>query len=226
MTERVRFTARDGHAAEGELALPPGDARVGGLVLLQEWWGVNGHIRDLCERFAREGFVVIAPDLYEGVTTKDAGEAGQLMTALKWPAALEKIAGAVALLKAHPRCNGKVGVTGFCMGGAGAFVCAAQLQGLDAVVPFYGLAPAHYADWSTANTPPIQGHFAERDQWAKASLAEAVRDALVARGREMELHVYDADHAFVNDTRPEVHAPAQAKLALSRATAFLHKHLG
>ena len=81
MTERVRFTARDGHTAEGELALPPGDARAGGLVLLQEWWGVNGHIRDLCKRFAREGFVVIAPDLYDGVTTKDAEKAGALMTA-------------------------------------------------------------------------------------------------------------------------------------------------
>jgi carboxymethylenebutenolidase len=226
MSEDVKFVSRDGSSASGALALPPGEGTRGGLVLLQEWWGLNGHVRDLVDRFAAEGFVVLAPDLYDGVSTTDPAEAGRLMTELKWPVALEKIAGAAAFLRAHPRCNGKVGVTGFCMGGAGTFVCAANVPGFDAAVPFYGLAPAQYVDWTTANTPPIQAHFSATDPWAKASLAEGVRDALTARGRVMELHVYAADHAFVNDTRPEVYSPDNAKLALSRAHAFLHTHLG
>lgn len=226
MSENVSFLARDGGEATGAMAVPAGEGPVGAVVLLQEWWGVNGHIRDLCDRFAAQGFLVVAPDLYGGVSTADPAEAGRLMTELKWPAALETIAGAVAFLRAHPRCNGKVGVTGFCMGGAGAFVCAARTEGLSAAVPFYGLAPAAYVDWSTAETPPIQAHFASRDAWAKAELAEAVREALTARGREMELHVYDADHAFVNDTRPDVYSEENARLALSRAAAFLHRHLG
>lgn len=225
MTERVNFVARDGSAAQGELALPPGEGRVGAVVLLQEWWGVNDHLRDLCERFAREGFVVLAADLYHGKTTRDPAEAGALMSALQWPAALEVIAGAVAFLRAHPRCNGRVGVTGFCMGGAGTLLSAAKLPGLDAAVPFYGIPPASAVDWSTAQTPPIEMHVASRDGWVKPEAALAVRDALVARGSAMTVHVYEADHAFVNDTRPEVYAPESARLALARTFAFLHTHL-
>lgn len=226
MSETVSFESRDGSAARGAMSLPEGEGSAGAVVLLHEWWGVNGHVRDLCDRFAAQGFLVIAPDLYGGVVTTDPAEAGRLMTELKWPAALETIAGAVAFARAHPRCNGRVAVTGFCMGGAGAFVCAARLEGIAAAVPFYGLAPAAYVDWSRAETPPIQAHFAERDAWAKPELARALRDALTARGREMELYLYDADHAFANDTRPDVYSKESASLALSRAAEFLHRHVG
>ena len=226
MAENVSFPSRKGDTAHGVIALPPGDARAPAVVLLQEWWGVNAHIRSLVDRLAAEGFVVLAPDLYHGQTTRDAGEAQRLMTELKWSVALEEIAGALEFLKRHPRSTGKVGVTGFCMGGAGALLTACNLPGISAAVAFYGVPPAQYVDWKGAETPPIQAHFSSRDQWAKAESAAAIRDTLVARGREFELHVYDADHAFVNDTRPEVYDPESARVAWDRMVAFFRKHLG
>ena len=112
------------------------------------------------------------------------------------------------------------------MGGAGALLTASNLPGLSAAVAFYGIPPAQYVDWKSAEPPPIQAHFSSRDQWARAESAAAIRDALVARGREFELHVYDAEHAFVNDTRPEVYDPESARVAWGRMAAFFHKHLG
>lgn len=226
MTEPVSFHSRSGATVHGVLALPPGHAPAPTVVLIQEWWGINGHVRSLVDRLAAAGFVVLAPDLYHGRVTADPAEAQRLMTELKWSTALEEIAGAAAFLKAHPRSTGKVGVTGFCMGGAGALASACNVPGLSAVVAFYGVPPARYVDWSAADTPPIQCHFSGRDQWARASSAEAIRDALTARGRAMELFVYDAEHAFVNDTRPEVYSPECATLAWGRMVEFFHKHLG
>ncbi len=92
---------------------PAGGERVGGLVLLQEWWGVNDHIRSIAERMAKEGFLVLAPDLYHGKLARDATEAGQLMTALDTLKAVDEVAGAARYLKEHARSNGKVGVFGF-----------------------------------------------------------------------------------------------------------------
>ena len=224
MTKRVSFTGEKGAAAEGELAEPSGDGRGPAVVLLQEWWGLNDHIRDLCERLAREGFLVLAPDLYRGKVTKDAGEAERLMKELDTLAAVDTIAGAVAFLRGHPRGNGKVGVTGFCMGGALSFASACHIGGLGAVVPFYGVPPADKVDYARV-TAPIQFHVARRDYWVTVDKAEAVKKELEGHGKSVEVHVYEADHAFVNDTRPEVHDPASAKLAWERAVAFLKRHL-
>ena len=119
------------------------------------------------------------------------------------------------------RCTGKVAVMGFCMGGALAFATACRVPGLCAVVPFYGVPTA--ADWSKVDAP-IQAHFASRDGWAKASSAKEIQAALAARNQPMELHVYDADHAFMNERRPEVHDPAAARLAWQRACDFIRQH--
>jgi len=225
MAARIEFDAADGTKGAGLLGLPAGDDRVGTVVLLHEWWGLNGHIATLVDRLAAAGFVALAPDLYEAQVATTPEDAMALMNAMSWSTALGTIAGATGYLRAHPRSNGNVGVTGFCMGGAGAFVVAARVPGLSAAVPFYGLAPAAYVDWETAETPPIQAHFSTRDAFAPVSRAEDVQATLQARGRTMELHRYDADHAFVNDTRPDVHDPAAAALAWSRMIAFLHAHL-
>ncbi len=225
MTEKVTFQARDGKIAHAELAVPKGDADAPAVVLLHEWWGLNDHVRSLLKRLADAGFVAIAPDLYDGKVATDPEEASKLMNELKWYPALEVIAGAQSWVRDHPRCSGGVGVMGFCMGGAGTFVSAARLDGFRAAVPFYGIAPTDYVDWSGDKPSPIQAHFAQHDEWAKVADAEAVRDVLTKRGREMELFVYDAQHAFVNDTRPEVYHPENAKLAWGRAMEFLHKHL-
>jgi carboxymethylenebutenolidase len=217
MSKRVTFSN-----LEGELAEPAGEGKTAGsLVLIQEWWGVNDHIRTLVDRFAKDGFLVVAPDLYHGKTTKDAGEAGKWMNELDTMQAVKEIGAAVAYLKEHPRSNGKVGVTGFCLGGALTLASACHVPGLAAAVSFYGIPPAEKVDYAKA-TIPVQMHVAKKDGWVTPEKAAEVKNQL----RDIELHLYDADHAFVNDTRPEVYDAANAKLAWERAVAFFQKHLG
>jgi carboxymethylenebutenolidase len=224
MTQRVTISSFGRADVQGELALPPPGMRAPALVLMQECWGLNDHVRSLADRLSREGFIVFAPDLYHGKTTKDPNEAGALMAALDWKRALAEIGAAVAFLGDHVHGNGKVGVTGFCMGGALTFAAAANVDDVAAAVPFYGLPKPEFARWEHVRAP-IQAHFAARDEWAKAGIAREIQQKLEANGRTMELHVYDADHAFMNDTRPEVYDPEAARLAWQRAVAFLKKHL-
>ncbi|WP_437762270.1 dienelactone hydrolase family protein [Sorangium sp. So ce281] len=223
MSEKVSFPAKDGSSATGEIVWPKQGDKSPAVVLIQEWWGVNDHIRSLLDRLAAAGFIALAPDLYHGKTTKDAAEANRLMTELDKPRALEEIAGAARFLSAHERSTGKVGVIGFCMGGALSFAAAATIPELAAAVPFYGV-PSPAPDYTRVKAP-ILAHFAARDGWATPAAAEAIQKELAARGQSMELHVYDADHAFANDTRPEVYAPEAAKLAWERSIAFLKQHL-
>ncbi|XXT19995.1 dienelactone hydrolase family protein [Sorangium sp. So ce429] len=224
MSEKVSFAAKDGSAATGEIVWPKQGGRSPAVVLIQEWWGLNDHIRSLLDRLGAAGFVALAPDLYHGKITVDATEANRLMTELDKPRALDEIAGAVRFLSAHERSNGKVGVMGFCMGGALSFAAAATIPELAAVVPFYGV-PSPAPDYSRVKAP-ILAHFAARDGWATPAAAEAIRKELAARGQSMELHVYDADHAFANDTRPEVFNPDAARIAWERSIEFLKQHLG
>lgn len=224
MSSPITFTAQDGSQVSGEIALPAGEGTAPGLVLVQEWWGLNDHIRSLIDRFAAAGFVTLAPDLYHGKIAKDATEAGALMTALDGKRALTDLAAAAQQLLAHPRVNGKVGVIGFCMGGAYTFVAATRIPEISAAVPFYGIPPAGRADYTKAK--PIMAHFAAKDGWATVAGAEAIKKEVEASGGSMVLHVYDADHAFMNDTRPEVYSPENARLAWERSIKFLHEQLG
>lgn len=215
MSKRVSFSG-----IEGELAEPSGDGKAPALVLIQEWWGVNDHIRTLVDRFAKDGFVVVAPDLYHGRVTTDSGEAGKMMNELDTLQAVKEIGAAVAYLKEHPRSNGKVGVTGFCLGGALTLASACFVPGLSAAVSFYGIPPGDKVDYSKA-TLPVMMHIAKKDGWVTPEKAEEVKKQL----KDVELHLYDADHAFVNDTRPEVYDEKNAKLAWDRSVAFFKKHL-
>ncbi len=225
MTTQVSFKAKSGHQVTGALAEPAGSGKAGAVVLLQEWWGLNDHIKSLVDRLTKEGFLVLAPDLYHGVVTKDAGEAQKHMQALDTLKAVDEIAGAVSFLKEHARGNGKVGVTGFCMGGALSLASACHIPGLSAVVSFYGTPPDEKVDWSKP-TAPIQTHVAKKDNWVTVARGEDVKKKIEAAGKTtVDLNVYDADHAFVNDTRPEVHSPDNAKLAWDRTVAFFKKHL-
>ena len=221
MTERVTFKSKAGDEASGALALPAGAGKAPALVVVQEYWGVNDHVKSLVTRFAAEGFVALAPDVYRGAIAKTAEEAGRLMKGLDWGRAMGDVAGAVEYLRAHPRSNGKVAITGFCMGGAITLLAATSIPGLAAAVPFYGVPPG--ADWSKVSCP-VQAHFAATDEWAKPSIALDIQKTVQERGGSFELNVYDAKHAFMNDTRPEVYSPEDAKLAWSRAVAFLKQH--
>lgn len=224
MTTTVTFETKNGKPASGAFAEPSGTARAPALVLCQEWWGLNDHVKSIAERLAKDGFLVVAPDLYHGTVTKDANEAAALMTALDTLQAVDEIAGAAAFLKAHARGNGKVGVIGFCMGGALSLASACHVEGLSAVVAFYGIPPAEKVDY-TKVTAPILAHVAKNDDWVTVAKMEAVKKQLDAQGKPMQVEVYDASHAFVNDTRPEVYDETSAKLAWQRSVDFLKKHL-
>jgi carboxymethylenebutenolidase len=225
MTTKVTFQAAGGGGqVSGDLAEPSGTAKAPSLVLLQEWWGVNDHVRSLAERLAKDGFLVVVPDLYHGKTTKDPGEAAALMTALDTHAAMKDVAGATAFLKAHARGNGKVGVIGFCMGGALALASACHVEGLGAIVPFYGIPPADKVDYAKV-TAPILAHVGKKDDWVTVAKGDALKAQLDGLGKSMVLEVYDAGHAFVNDTRPEAYDEPSAKLAWQRSVDFLKKHL-
>ncbi len=225
MATTIEFKAQSGAAVTGAIALPEGSGAAPCLVLVQEWWGVNDHIRDLADRFAAAGFVTLAPDLYHGVATKDPTEAARLMNELDGKRAMDDIAGAVAALAAHPRSNGKVGITGFCMGGAYTFAATSAIPALAAAVPFYGIPPMERLDFDKMKAP-ILAHVATRDEWVTVPKAQALKASIDAHHGSMKLEIYEADHAFFNDTRPTVYAPEAAKLAWERTLAFLHHHLG
>ncbi len=224
MADLITFATKDGFQVKGALALPEGDAKAPGLVLIQEWWGLNDHIRGLADRFAAEGFATLAPDLYHGAVTTDPKEAGRLMNELDGASALRDIHGAAHALLALERVNGKVGITGFCMGGAYSFAAAAAFPELSVAVPFYGVPPAERTSYANVRAP-IQAHFARTDPWATVERAEDIKRQIEAHGGTMELHVYEAEHAFFNDTRREVYNPEAAKLAWERTIAFLRRHL-
>jgi carboxymethylenebutenolidase len=224
MTKRIDFESKSGNGIQGELAEPGGTGKAPGLIVIQEWWGVNDHIRSYVDRFAKEGFIALAPDLYHGKTTKDGGEAAKLLGALDWSVAVQDVAGALAVLEKHPRVNGKIGITGFCMGGGVALVSAAQLPAIKAVVPFYGIGDPK-TDLSHLNGP-VLGHFSKTDDYVTPAAVQALAARLQESGKKAEIHMYDASHAFMNDTRPEVYDAAASKLGWERTIAFLHRELG
>lgn len=217
MTERVKIPSSTGDLS-GVLAVPADDTKSPGVVVLQEWWGINDQIQSVAQRWAAAGFLALVPDLYHGQVAKDAEEAGRMMKALDFGKAVQEIGAAVAHLQAHPRSTGKIAVTGYCLGGALSFATAVNVRGLAAVVPYYGL-PGDL-DWSKIDAP-VQAHFATTDDWATVAGAQKIKDAVTV---PMELHVYDAQHAFANERRPDVYDEAAAKLAWDRTLAFVREH--
>ena len=203
------------------VAVPKGQGRSPAVVVIHEWWGVNEQIHGICDRWAAEGFLAIAPDLYHGhvVPIGKSAEAQAAMGKLDFGRAVQEIGAAVET--ARSKGNGKVAVTGYCMGGALCFLTACAVRGLAAVVPFYGLPPG--ADWSKVEAP-IQAHFAAHDDWATVDGAKKVQATLKDHGKHMELCVYDAQHAFCNERRPEVYNADAAKQAWERALAFVRQH--
>ena len=214
MTERVTFPSSLGEST-GVVAKPEAASRAG-VVVLQEWWGVNDQIQKIAQRWADAGFLAIVPDLYHGKVAASAAEAQQMMNALDFGKAVQEIAGAVEHLRALG--CAKVAVTGYCMGGALSFATAVNVRGLAAVVPYYGL-PGEL-DWSKVDAP-IQAHFATKDTWATVAGAEKIKAAVRV---PMELHVYEAEHAFANEHRPEVHNPEATRQAWDRTLAFVRAH--
>jgi carboxymethylenebutenolidase len=221
MSERVTFTSGNGDTVGAALALPAGAGKAPTVVVIQEWWGLNAQIEGIVDRLAGDGFVALAPDLYRGAVASDATEANKMMTELDGKRALADLEGAVALLRQHARGNGKVAMTGFCMGGAYTLAAACTIRGLAAAVPFYGVPPK--VDYSKVEAP-ILFHVAEHDGWVTPAKAREVERAVTAGGGSIRLELYDADHAFMNETRPEVFSADAAALAWKRTLEFLRQH--
>ena len=224
MSTNVSFEGIGGMKVQGALSEPSGTGKAPTVVLVQEYWGLNDHVKSLVDRLAGEGFLVVAPDLYHGKLAKDGAEAGQLMAALDTLEAMKEIGASATFLKGHARGNGKVGVVGFCLGGALSFAAACHVEGLSAVVPFYGVPPADKVDYAKV-TAPVLAHFAKVDPWATVEKAEGIKAQIEATGHSMQLEIYDAGHAFMNDARPEAYDEKSAKLAWQRTVDFLKKHL-
>jgi carboxymethylenebutenolidase len=224
--QNVTFPS-NGSTAHGFLAVP--ERGYGpGLVVIQEWWGLTTHIADMTQRFAREGFVALAPDLYGGPTTHDAAEASRMAQELPVDRAARDLSGAVGYLLAHEAVRGTaVGAVGFCMGGGFVLLLAAQ-QGdrVAAAVPFYGIPPVEqdYSNLSAA----VLGIYGAQDAFIPADAVENVRAAIARQsGHEPEFVTYPAGHAFLNDENLiGTYDPEQAQKAWARAVAFLHEHLG
>lgn len=216
---RVTFPSSMGESS-GYLEMPAGNGRAPAIVIVHEWWGANAQVQEVGKRWAAEGFLALVVDLYHGkvVPIGQPDAAGAAMKALDFGKAVQELAGAVAFLKGHERCSGKVAIMGYCMGGALTLATAVNVRGLACAIPFYGL-PGDL-EWAKCDAP-IQAHFATVDDWATVAGAEKVKASVKV---PMELHVYEAQHAFCNDQRPEVYDEAAAKLSWSRAVAFARQH--
>jgi carboxymethylenebutenolidase len=228
MGEIVEFPS-NGSTASGYLATLTEGAGLG-LIVIQEWWGLVAHIEDVCDRFAAEGFTALAPDLYHGQKTTEPDEAGKLMMALNMTQAAKDLSGAVDFVANHPQTRGDgVGVIGFCMGGGLALALACARPDLvEACVPFYGIIPWADAqpDWSKLSAP-VLGHYAELDGFFTPDAVKALEAQLHGLGKEAEMYIYPSvDHAFFNDTRPEVYSAEASDMAWDRTLSFLRSNLG
>ncbi len=227
MGEMVEFPV-NGSSCPGYFAGAVGGSGPGVLVI-QEWWGLVDHIKDVCERFAAAGFSALAPDLFRGDKTTEPDEAGKLMMALNVDSAARDMDAALDFLLARDEVSSeKAGVIGFCMGGGLALVAACTCGAkVGAVAPFYGLIPWEDArpDFSTLQAP-VRGHFAELDDFFSADAARDLETELNSLGKDAEIEIHPGvDHAFFNDTRPEVFDAEQSERAWESTLNFFRDRL-
>ncbi|WP_290677900.1 dienelactone hydrolase family protein [Aquabacterium sp.] len=216
----ITFQRPDGGQTRGYLA-DAGPNRPS-VILIQEWWGLNDHIRSLVDRMAADGITALAPDLYRGRLASTADEASHMMSGLDFADATHQDLRGAAQYLAQRGSN--VGVMGFCMGGALTVASAVHVPGLSAAVCFYGIPPARFADPAQIRIP-LQGHFASEDDWCTPAAVDKLEAAMTEAGQHPDLHRYKAQHAFVNQTRPEVYDAVRAQQAWDRSVTFLKQHL-
>jgi carboxymethylenebutenolidase len=225
MGEMVTFESNGG-TCEGYLATPAGGGP--GVVVIQEYWGLVPHIKDVADRFSAEGFTALAPDLYHGETASEPDGAGKLMMALNLAQAAKDMSGAVDLVRERTG-RDDIGVVGFCMGGGLALVLACQRpDAVKAVAPFYGVIPWQSAqpDWSALGAKLV-GHYAEDDAYFTPELARGLETQLRDLGKDATVHIHPGvDHAFFNDTRPEVYSAEESASAWADTLELFRSVLG
>ncbi|HKS92105.1 MAG TPA: dienelactone hydrolase family protein [Tepidiformaceae bacterium] len=220
MGEIVSF-ASNGGAAEGYLAKPASGSGKG-VIVIQEWWGLNGNIKGIADRFAAEGFTALAPDLYHGKVINEPDEAGKALMALNIQQAEKDMRGAVTYLKQLT--GGPVGAVGFCMGGALAlFAACSNGDDVGAIVDFYGGHPAVKFDFDSLSAP-LLGIWAEHDDFVNPNVP-GWQAELEKRKKPFEFHTYPGTHhAFFND-EGEAHNPNAASDAWQRTLAHFNANL-
>jgi len=229
MGKQISFRRPDGGSVNGYLAERASDARAPGIVVIQEWWGLNDQIRGVADKLAAAGYRALVPDLYRGKVALEANEAEHLMKGLDFAvAAAQDVRGAVQHLKASG--SPKVGVTGFCMGGALTLLAAVNVPEVDAAVVWYGYPPLEYIDASRIRAP-LMGHWATEDSAFPIAKVGDLEKKLTEAKVAFEFHRYHAKHAFANETADAKNLPflkhdaAAAQLAWSRTMEFFAKHL-
>lgn len=193
----VTFKRPDGKELQGYLATPERVDGAPAIVVIQEWWGLNDQIRGVADRLARAGYLALVPDLYRGEATVEEEEAHHLMTGLDFgDAATQDIRGAVQFLKQRAA---RVGVTGYCMGGALTLLALANVPEVSAGVVWYGLPPLEYID-ATKIRVPVLGHWGTQDQAFPIAGVDALEAKLREANVDFTFHRYLAHHAFANET--------------------------
>jgi carboxymethylenebutenolidase len=215
MRAMIEYLRPDGGRTKGYLAMA-GQGRPG-IVVIQEWWGLNDQICGVADRFARAGYNALAPDLYRGRLTTEPDEANHLMTGLDFADATHQdLRGAAQHLQTQ---SGRVAVMGYCMGGALTIAAAVHVPEFAAGVCFYGIPPKAFADPAKIGMP-LQGHFANKDDWCTPAAVDDLERTLKTAGIRHEIYRYDAAHAFANE-RSSAYDVAQSNQAWERMAAFL-----
>jgi carboxymethylenebutenolidase len=226
MGTHVSFKRPDGQSVQGYLSEPANPVGAPAVVVIQEWWGLNAQIRAVADRLASAGYVALVPDLYRGKTTVEEEEAHHLMTALNFAdAATQDIRGAVLFLKGR---GGKVGITGFCMGGALTLLALGASPEIDAAVVWYGCPPLEYIDASKIKAP-LLAHWATQDAFFPIATVDLLEEKLRGAGVKFEFHRYLAHHAFANETAVgpgRIPATQFDAIWAERAWDRTYRHLG
>ncbi|OBS08415.1 dienelactone hydrolase family protein [Acidihalobacter prosperus] len=229
MGEMISYKRPDGGDSKAYLVEPAQGSRAPGIVVIQEWWGLNDQIKGVAEKLAAAGYRALVPDLYRGEVALEANEAEHLMNGLDFAdAASQDIRGAVQHLKATG--SVKAGVTGYCMGGALTVLASVFVPESDANATWYGYPPLDFVDAGKIKAP-LLGHWATQDQFFAIDGVDALEAKLKEAGVGYEFHRYDAKHAFANEEAdsknlpPLGYNPEAAELAWTRTLAFFGKHL-
>lgn len=225
----ITFNRPDGKTLQGYLAKPEKAEGAPAIVVIQEWWGLNDQIRGVADRLAQAGYLALVPDLYRGKSTVEAEEASHLMNALDFAdAASQDVRGAVDYLRTL---TDRIGVTGYCMGGALTLLAASQIPGLAGAVVWYGFPPLEYID-ATKITVPVLGHWATQDAFFNIDVVATLEAKLREANVNVEFHRYLAHHAFANETAvgpgriPQTqYDPVWSQLAWDRTLTFWGKTL-
>jgi len=223
-TEMIEFPC-DGERTPGYLARPQDEGMHPGLVVIQEWWGLVPHIKDVAQRFAGQGFIALAPDLYHGRAASEPDEARKLAMELEEARAVAEIQAAVRYLQGLQAVSpSKIGVVGWCMGGHLALSTAAESRDLGAAVAFYGRP--RDVNMAAQIDAPVLGLYGEHDHGIPVDLVRQFDQALEQHGVPHEIHIYPgAGHAFFNDTRPQIYDAEAAQDAWQRTLQWFRRYL-